>query len=322
MNALKLRLFELEESRGCPRRCYACLHDASEDGLHAKSAARISAEIRTLAALYGARAFHMLPSPLGAAQAGDTAAAMLRQGLDASYSRSDHLCYASPGALPLVRASGCAVASFLVDTGSQRLQEDLYGRSITVTRIEELLSRSVAEGLYTIAHLTFPSPADDEHTREETLRLLARTRPHAATVALPQLSPHSTWRKQAVSFGFGVLKAAGGSEWDGMRTRFPLPQDRWNQTAYRIGGLSAGQALKAQEDMLESIEKLGIQTTVTEHTALMAFMLGHEEETGSFAQHVMRAFFTGEIDTLASLIQDFNTAATHAASASDPKTAA
>lgn len=301
----KIRLFEIEDSRGCPRSCYAIPRVAAEAWPRLRPVRLVCDEIRRLMAVYGARAFRFTESKAsGASHVGAVALGLLRQGLDAVYSRRIHSCFVVSEEFPAWRVSGCRAVAFQVDTGSQRLLDDYFGRSAGVSRIEEMLRDAKEAGLQTIVRITYPTPADDYHTREETLRLLTRTKPHAVVVSLPEVKPRSVWFAQPARFGFWMHSKFSDEPWLNYRTRFPLPPERWQALPYRIGSLAAGQVVQEQESLISAIERLGVPTRVSEELAVAAELSG--DDAADLARRITATLYSGDEEAVRELAVRMN----------------
>lgn len=305
----KIRLFELEDS-------YASAHSGPAWGpfggaprARPKSTHRIGEEIRYLMAAFGARVFCFAPSEGQGGHVGAIALSILRNGLDISYSRNDYMDPASVGMFPLLHASGCEAILFQVDTGSQRLLEDYYGRRMKVSQMEEVLRESQSAGLFTVVRLTYPCPADDFHTREETLRLIRRTHPDGALVEMPEAVPGSAQdevlRRSRLGTALGLRRRNKFPQ----PTRFPFPFNGWRLPQHAVGFLSPCQAVQAQQTLLTAIEEQGVASLVSERLALMARVTEPTGDPREFAATTLRAFLSGNAEAIARFVDAFNRAA-------------
>lgn len=301
----KLRIFEIEESRGCPRLCYSCSRMTTERWMRPRPVRSVCDEIRRLQAVYSTIAFRFSDTTAsGAAHSGSVALALLRQGLVTVSARRIHVCSASSDVFQSLHASGCHVVTFNVDTGSQRLLEDCFGKNTCVTHMETLLREAKRAGLRTIVRLTYPSPGDDYHTREETLRFLTRTKPDFACVVLPEMHPRSVWFGHATRFGFWIPAKYLEQPWAQSRTRFPLPVGRWQNLPYRVGSFASSQVVQEQESLLAAVEGMGIPTGITEVYALAGHMLG--QTPSAVRAELTTRMFSGDVESLQDWLRKVN----------------
>lgn len=81
-------------------------------------------------------------------------------------------------------AAGCRILAVSCSSGSQRLLEKYSGADARVSRQARLLRTASEAGCFTHASFTYPTPWDDYHTRDETLRFIKQTAPDGVSVTL------------------------------------------------------------------------------------------------------------------------------------------
>ena len=219
---------------------------------------------------------------------------------------------ADPSQLATLRAAGAEAVSFKVETGSQWLLDEYYMKRHDVTTTERVLRACRLSDLFAAARFTYPCPADDYHTRAETLRLIERTRPSAALIELPEVIPGSPWCARPDEFGFDVdleaflRRAALGRE------RSSLPLREWTAltsclgSQYRVGTRSLSQAARDNELLTREVAALGVSTILTPEGALLARISGYEGNEQDFCSLLRRQFFTGDAAAIAAAAERFN----------------
>ena len=223
-----------------------------------------------------------------------------------AYSRPGYLGTADTAFFSDLKASGCVSLSYRVGSGSQRLLRDYFGQNASISGIESLLRSCREAGLIAIARFVYPTPADDHHTRAETLRLIERARPHAGLVELPEVLPRTSWYQQPWRYGFGV---SFGMRLDPLlraRSRFGTPPGRWRSLPHRIGGMTATQVIQFHESMVHEVESLGVVGYMLEETPLVARVLRWHTSLADFRTEVVRRFLTGDVHGIARMVKDFN----------------
>ena len=299
----KIKLFEIEDSRAAPL-------GGEDDGraVRMKPVAVVCGELGRLAASYGARLFHIRGARPPASHVSAIAHEILRRRMSVVYSREGHAESCVAATLPALKASGCTSLTFEVNTGSQRLHDRCYGTGLTITQIEQALRDARAAGLYTIATLTYPCPDDDYHTRAETLRLIDRTRPHAAPVTLPDWGHRASRFRIDTRIGYAV----GGMKYlDGVLRRglrFPLLWPWWRTLPREAGEHDAAEVLSAHRDLVYDLEGLGISTSVPDEVLRLTRLSGTGRVPDDAAR-LRRALAGGRLDEVAAFIDDFNAAA-------------
>ena len=304
----KFRVFGVECGRGCDCGCPAC-PEAEVNGPipRAKSPRAICDEMAGLVREHGTRAFRLLGSVSPA-----VAYEILARGLNVRYTQGFHLEEAQPALFPTLRAAGGEAISFRVETGSQWLLDKYYMKRYDVTTTERVLRACRLSDLFAAARFTYPCPADDYHTRAETLRLIERTRPNASLIELPEVIPGTPWCARPDEFGFDVdigaflRRAALGRE------RSSLPLREWTNltqclgSQYRVGARSLSQAARDNELLAREVEALGVSTVLTPEAALVARISGYEGNEQDFCSLLRRQFFTGDAVAIASAAERFN----------------
>ncbi|HOF40976.1 MAG TPA: radical SAM protein [Candidatus Hydrogenedentes bacterium] len=305
-NNRKLKLFPIEESRGCDQSCNHCPKPGEEGGLRLRSPLRVTAHMRRIAASHGVGSFHLIGGGAPAAHAADVAHAFHESGIRTAYSRESSLLAAETAHLPLLKRSGCVSISYGIGSGSQRLLRDYFNLDTGVTRIENLLRGCREAGLVTVARFMYPTPADDHHTGAETLRLLERTRPDAGLIELPEVLPRTAWYQQPWRFGFGLSFGTRLDKLLRARSRFGAPPGRWSVLPCRIGTLTSTQVLQCHESMIHEVELMGVTAYMLHETPLVAHVLGWQHTLMEFRNEVMRRFLAGDVHGIARMVHDFN----------------
>lgn len=250
-------------------------------------------EVCRLNRVWGARAFHFAGAATTPGEVSALAYELLARRLNIRYSRDAHVGGITSASISALKASGCSVLNFQMDSGSQRLLDDYYGHGFGVTRAERAIRACTFSNLYTIARFTYPSIEDDYHTRAETLRLIERAKPDAAPIGLPpathtrrSLSLLSRRRAPAVtqSAPSGIHYDAGNDADQGLDKR----------------------TLKDHLELKEAIHELGIPTNTTPHLALVAELAGYSGREDEFSAQIHREMFTGDAIGVATTLQEIN----------------
>jgi hypothetical protein len=306
-NNRKLKLFPIEESRGCDQSCNHCPKSSEEGGLRLRSAQRVAIHMRRVTAAHGVAAFHLAGGGAApAAYAAEVAQAFHESGIPTVYSREGSLRTDEIASLPLLKNSGCVSITYGVGSGSQRLLRDYYNLDTGVTRIENLLRGCREAGLVTVARFMYPTPADDHHTGAETLRLLERTRPDAGLIEMPEVLPRTAWYQQPWRFGFGMSFGAQLDKLLRSRSRFGAPPGRWSVLPYRIGAMTSTQVLQSHDSMIHEVELLGVTAYMLHETPLVAHVLGWRNTLMEFRNEMIRRFLAGDVHGIARMVHDFN----------------
>ena len=163
---MKLLLFAVETARGT----------------QSKPVRTVCNEMAGLLTFHRVRAFQCVGSEPTAAQVEALAHEILLRGLRLWYGRTGVTRDMRLKSFAALKASGCQVMPFRVESGSQLLLDDYYHRDFGISEAERVLRACKLSGVFTLARLVYPCSEDDRHTRAETLRFIDRTRPHAAEI--------------------------------------------------------------------------------------------------------------------------------------------
>lgn len=275
-NCSKLRLFDIEVWR---RSNHENSDQSGEAVPFSRPAGAICEEAEQLYFQFGTRAFHFRGCSPFTAHTSALASELLARRLNIRYSRDGHAASVTPATIVALKASGCRALSFQIDSGSQRLLDDVYENPFGVTQVEQVLRASKFADIFTVARFTYPCIEDDYHTKAETLRLVTRTRPHAAPIALPP--------------GDLVQHAENPAHLSMVDRRI-----RREHLALR-----------------QEIEEQGISTGLTAQTALMANLAGYAEREQEFLEEVRHCLLTGDTPGIADLVARVNGGACTPASA-------
>lgn len=105
-----------------------------------------------------------------------------------------------------LRSAGFEALFFGVESGSQRVLNDVLGKNITPAEALEAIRMAREAGLAPVASFMFPTPGETEETRQETLGLLERLKPYLAGALLQPsgVYPGTPWHTEAERYGVRV----------------------------------------------------------------------------------------------------------------------
>ena len=209
-----------------------------------------------------------------------------------------------------LKRAGCVAVEFQLDTGSQRLLDNVFGRGLKVSYAEKVAAAAHEHGLGVHMRLTYPTPEDDYHTRAETLRIISRTRPQGAPIDLPVVVESSQWHRDTQAYGYGQSGLPGGAT-------FPLPADRWRQPASNLGPYSPSQAVQQLDSLRSDIETMGVSTILSAERTLLADVAGSGLRPAAFAASFIDALGTGDADWVRGMVARINGHACFAAKPGD-----
>lgn len=247
----KLLIFEVEDSISAPDRA-----DNYTD-LHLRPVEDICSHIWQLRAQFGAGLIRFTGRSTPALHFRSILNGLARRGVDILYSRR-YASAADASFFPSEFASGCVLHTHEIFSGSQWLHDRFYRSGSTITQMESLLHASKDAGIETVAELTYPCPADDYHTRDETLRLIRRTIPHAANVRLPHVTPSSRWMNDAKRHGFEIPRSGLAARALKCLSMYPLARHQWDRAPYGIRGRGPAELQNDLDNLRTDMAELGV----------------------------------------------------------------
>jgi hypothetical protein len=301
----KIRVFTIDECRPSTSYSHAAPQPAN-DAPRVRSVGSVCNEMWRIGTLFGARAFHFTGEAAPASHVSAVAHELLRRGMSTVYTRACGVAHAVPATFPALYSSGCVAMSFPVDTGSQRLLDTVYGREFTITDVERVLRCSKSVGMFTIARFSYPCPADDYHTRAETLRVIERTKPHAAPVRFPNALPGSRWYADVERMGCPLDPSRSYRHFMAMGRKFPAARGAWTPVAKSAAGISEYEISSLHHGLVKEIEQRGVNASLPDEIVRLACIMGDAGREHEFGARVQRDFVRGDAMGIATLVDLVN----------------
>jgi hypothetical protein len=310
----KLKLLGLGCTRVCSQQCPACPHGEIQPGVSRPRTPRNVCDALTeTMRQQNVCAFALEGPAFSEAYAVSLAREMLSRGLAVLYTREASIRETRVANLGTFKASGCQALSYRVDTGSQWLLEDYYRRGFSVSQCEKVLKSSGASGILSIGRFIYPSPADDCHTRAETLRLIERVRPVSALFELPEPVPGSEWLERCEEFGFRMDLAGYIQRVVDSRGTGELPLRAWRTLLHARRQAPLQRAQRELEELCGDVRDSGVSTLLTAELGLVARVSGYEGHEQDFATLMHRKFAMGDVGGISEAAVRFNRQASLAA---------
>ena len=319
----QVRIPTIDESRGCPGRCAFCLHGRKSGTCwRLKSSQRLVGEIRSIQRDVPTHCFIYAGSNTPAALAQNNARAILEEGLDIRYACFGHFKGMGKVDADLLARSGCGAIFFGLESASRRLLTDTMHKDVPLGVARDLLKRMRLSGILSVASVIYPAPFEDEQSRKETLDFLMEVRPDSVPVQFPGLIPGTLWDRQASHFGFEFPKGRASARRKGLKYKIKLiyPPRLWAKLPYTLHGRSSKELIAQTGAFIQQLEQGGLTTGVGHDLALMAREIGMDIRT--FRDRCRKAFLTGDVDDIRTLVDEINVAAGQASKGdSAPKAA-
>ncbi len=303
----KFNLFTLNGGRGLNHQGH--YRGKSHGRAQARSVRQLRREMIALHELYGTQAFHVTGSHTSRDGVIEFARECITMPFPVAYSRDAHVFELCPNTVSLLSTSGCQSLGFSLLTGSQITLSDYFGENWSISDVESCLRACRESGIFLHTDFIYPVPADDYHSRAETIRLLHRCKPGTLRLLLPHLIPGSAWHQHAAEFDFAT-RLRQLEDWISTSS---LTMNTFQEAArlpFTFAGRKrstiAGQ-LKAFDQELEGIcppIESGCQA------GLIARISGEQGRENRFIHGLERAMKTLNIAALRNFVDTFNIHAT------------
>ncbi len=267
----KIKVFLIEESRGCPNSCNFCIHPRKSGNYHrTKKPEDLEKEIEHITSDFETPFFRLSGSNPPPALLTELAERIRGKGY--IYSAFGNINM--PEIFQLLVQSGCVSLAFGVESGSPCILEKAMNKHINPHKIKETLIRSKKAGIFTIASIIVPAPYENDTTIEETLSLLKEARPDSVTTQFALLTPETSWWERADDFGFKFSdKSMLKRKLLTYKEDFLLPLDLIERIPYRIGRFNHDTIIATAMNFNAELEKSGIATGISDFLVLCAHSL-------------------------------------------------
>lgn len=270
MDGEKLHIFLIEESRGCPNHCNFCIHPQKAGNRYRlKSVEQLQKEIELTSSLLESTFFRFTGSNPPAKQI-DALYDILKQG-KYTYSLFGYLN--SPFNLNRMKESGCAAIFYGLESGSKRIQKEMFDKRIDFDRAEKVFHEAAKLGIYTIASLILPTPFETEESELETLELIKRCKPSSVLVQLPYLDPGTIWWESAEKFGFKF------KDREILKRKLLLYANKFVESKlerlpYKIGDMDTEHAVLRLKEFSQCLQENNIGYSINDSVYLCSKILG------------------------------------------------
>jgi len=294
----KIRMFVIDESRGCSNKCFFCIHPVKSGKLRLKSPERVVEELKRLKDKFHTRIFRYAGSATPLKILRKIAENIIEENLDIEYTTFGHTRGGNLEDFRILKDSGCYAMFFGIESGNQEILDKVMNKNIKVESIKNALIQAKKAGILVAGSLIYPSPGENEETTKQTLQLLKETMPDSAPVQFPLLTPGTTWGKDPEKYGFKLncsyekfLKIALR-----YKIKFLFPPQFWVPFPYFIGDKPFRTYMKELTKFENEIEKLGILTTISDEMVLLAKYSGMSSR--KFRDEYRNLILAGQVDDI------------------------
>lgn len=296
----QMRIFVLDESRGCPGRCAFCIHPtASGASRRTKSVDRVLSELRSLRDGHGVSAFRFGGSSTPRRFFEALPAALAGAGLSLSFGAFSH-----PHGTPLTHTEALARAGcrslFMGVESFHGPDLAKLGKRLSLERSHRAIEACIACGIVPIVSLIVPVPGQGaEGYRANLETAVALCGGHSAIVQtqFPALLPGTPWWASPGRYGL-ALRVSKGSfrrQLAGYKIRHIIPPVFWEPAPYTVDGMKFSEFAAVNARFQRDLSSEGVLVNVPDETVLIAEALGLDLRAA--AHYLREVFFT--LDTAA-----------------------
>ncbi|MCM8821956.1 MAG: B12-binding domain-containing radical SAM protein [Candidatus Omnitrophica bacterium] len=273
----KIKLFVLDESRGCQNCCAFCIHPVKSGRIRKKPVERILAEIEKSVFSYSTRLFRYA----GSNTPDDILEAVARKLIDREIKIS-YSCFGNFETMKnidfrFVRKSGCISIFFGLESGSPEILRKAMHKKNCLEDAETVIKNCKKAGIFTVVSVIYPAPFETEKTRKETIDFLVRTMPDSVLVQFPGLFPQTTWGRNPEKFNFTLETETYELDVMTYQIKQFFPPRYWKPLPYRVNGMSFRQYAAETARFQKDLDKAGITTFVSDEAYLLSKFAGFEK---------------------------------------------
>jgi radical SAM superfamily enzyme YgiQ (UPF0313 family) len=295
----KIRIFSVDESRGCPNACHFCCHTSLSGARRRRRPVEgFVDELQRLAERHGARGFRYAGSSTPLPQLAAIAEEMVRRGLRYPYSAFARPEQGGEAIFRTLRESGCFGLFFGMETMDPGLRQRVLGKRGEPEEVVETIGGALDQGLFAATSVIFPLPGESEESERRTreaLIALHRGPRGSVLVNFPGLFPRSRWLAAPGRYGFELPDRESyldrTLEYE-IKTIYPLSM--WQPLPYAVGGEPMIAMIRKTARFCRELQAAGLTTQLQDEVALVGHLAG--EEPAAFKRAAERALICGDED--------------------------
>lgn len=305
----QIKLFVLDESRGCPMGCAFCSHQsASGNHWRIKSPARVLQEAQALGDLFGTASIRLGGSYTPARFYSAFADLLLE-----TKTRLQFCGFAHPQGLDLkqlgtLAEAGCRALFMGVESFDPGDLERL-GKRLDPARARATVRACVEAGIAPVVSVIMPIPGQTEdglRTNRQTLRELCAGNRSTVVTQFPILLPRTPWWEAPEAHGFtlSVSKEAYRRQILTYQVRHLIPPALWEPLPYSIDDMDFTGYASVNAGFQQELVREGIVVNVSDDMVLLADQL--EETLADLRTRQQKMFFSLDSTVLGSFVAGVN----------------
>jgi len=272
----KIRMFVLDESRGCNNYCSFCIHPIKSGRLRKKPVDKILREIEHSNSVYGTGLFRFAGSNTPDDILQGVAGELLKKNLKISYTCFGNFETLKDVDFNSVRKSGCMSIFFGLESGSPEILKKAFNKKNCLEDAESVIKACREAGIFTVVSVIYPAPFETDRTRKETMNFLLKTKPDSVLVQFPGLYPQTVWGRNPSRFNFTVETETYALDVMTYQIKQFFPPRYWNPLPYRVNGMVFKEYARETEKFQKELNQNGMVTFVSDEAYLLSKCAGFE----------------------------------------------
>jgi len=301
----KIKMFVIDESRGCKNYCAFCIHPVKSGRLRKKNPARIVKELEQFFSNHGVHLFRYAGSSTPADIIEETANCILEKNLNIAYTCFGHFEEMKDVDFHRVRNSGCGSIFFGLESASPEILEKAMHKKTSLSVAETVIEKCKKAGIFTVVSVIYPAPFENEKTRKETMDFLIKTRPDSVLVQFPGLYPQTVWGKNPSEFNFTVETDSYAASVMTYQIKQFFPPRYWKPLPYRVNGKSFKEYAAETERFQKELNEKGLATFISDEAYLLS-KFSNFKSTKEFIDKNRYFLFAGLADEIRKEISSIN----------------
>jgi len=299
----KIKIFVIDESRGCNNICNFCIQPIKSGYLREKDPQKVVDEMEAIIKKHGIGAFKYAGSNTSTNLAEAIAHEIIRRKLKVMYTSFARISEAGQQDFELLRRAGCYALFYGVESGNQEILNKAINKRVTLSQIEHVVKETKKAGIKVVASIIVPSPFETEQTKKQTLEFLVKIDPDSVPVCPPGLVPGSIWTKHPDRFGF-ELESDFNFVMMCYKLKLNYPLIFWDLLPYKLDGKRSDEIFRESFECAQALEKRGFTTQIADDILLMAYYA--EMSPRDFRDQNRELFLKGDYGTLEEIVKKIN----------------
>ncbi|MBN1946818.1 MAG: cobalamin-dependent protein [Bradymonadales bacterium] len=307
----KIKLFSIDESRGCPMQCAFCVNWCIEGSRwRTRSPQQVVAEIQSLLTRQHTRCFRLAGTYSPPALVEKICQGILEQGLQVEFGLYLHGKGVTQPLLDLMKRAGCYGVFLGVESGSDRILRDAMNKHIDTATLRRVLKACLDTGFFTAGSFIFPAPFETEESERETKALIEEVfvgrEKGIVNLNFPGLLPDTPWWNRRDHYGFSLTvdESAYRTSLLRMKIKHLVPPTLWDALPYNLHGVGQIDLARQNSEMQAWALRLGLTVNLADYDAHIGDRLGHG--IFEYKRVLSRVFFSGDLAEVFDTVDRFN----------------